>query len=161
MPTSSKIHKTTSHFKKLILGEIKKNGGWVNAHAHADRAFTVNPDSLDVYKKHTLEEKWDLVDAVKNASVDEYYKRISMAIEVMIEQGVKVLGSFIDIDPVAEDRTIKGALKAREPFKDQITIKFINQTLKGIINPEARKWFDIAAEYVDIIGGLPKRDERD
>ena len=30
-----------------------------------------------------------------------------------------------------------------------------------MIEPEARKWFDIGAELVDIIGALPKRDERD
>ena len=30
-----------------------------------------------------------------------------------------------------------------------------------MIHPEARKWFDIGAEMVDIIGALPKRDERD
>ncbi len=150
------------NFKQLILEDIKKNGGWVNAHAHADRAFTMNPSTLDVYKNHTLEEKWDLVDEVKkNASVEEYYGRICQAIEVMIEQGVSVLGSFIDVDPVCEDRAIKGALKAREAYKNQIKIVFANQTLKGVIEPQARKWFDIGAEMVDIIGGLPKRDERD
>lgn len=149
-------------FKPLMLKAIKKNGGWVNSHAHADRAFTINPDSLDVYKNHTLEEKWDMVDVVKkNATEEDYYKRMSNAIETLLKQGVTVLGSFIDIDPICEDRAIKGALRAREHYKNQITIKFINQTLKGIIEPKARKWFDIGAEMVDIIGGLPKRDERD
>lgn len=149
------------NFKQLLLEEIKKNGGWVNAHAHADRAFTINPNTLDIYKKYSLEEKWDLVDVVKDASVDEYYKRASMAFEVLIEQGVTALGTFVDVDPVCEDRAIKGVLKAREQYKDQLTVKTINQVLKGVINKEARKWFDIGAEMVDIIGGLPKRDERD
>jgi len=153
---------TMWNFKKLLLEEIKKNGGWVNSHAHVDRAFTVNPDSLDVYKKHSLEEKWDLVDVVKkNASVDEYYRRASLALEVMIEQGVTAVGSFVDVDPVCEDRALKGVMKAREKYKKQITVKLINQVLKGVINKEARKWFDVAADAVDIIGGLPKRDERD
>ncbi len=150
------------NFKRLLFAEIKKRGGWVNAHAHVDRAFTMNPDSLDIYRKHTLEEKWDLVDAVKeNASVDEYYDRVCQAIEVLLVQGVTALGSFIDIDPVCEDRAIKGALRARERYKKDMTIKFINQTLKGVVRPEARKWFDIGAEMVDIIGGLPRRDQRD
>lgn len=149
------------NFKKLILSQIKKNGGWVNAHAHIDRAFTINPKTLDFYNKHTLEEKWDLVDKVKRATIDIYYKRISLAIEMMIGQGVKAIGSFIDVDPVCEDRAIKAGLKAREHYKDQITIKYITQTLKGVIEKEARKWFDVGAYYVDIIGGLPRRDERD
>lgn len=159
--TDKKHFDTTWNFKKLLLEEIQKNGGWVNAHAHVDRAFTVNPDTLDIYKKHSLEEKWDLVDVVKNASVDEYYKRASMALEVMIEQGVTAIGSFVDVDPVCEDRALKGVLKARDQYKDQIKVKLISQTLKGVISKEARRWFDIGAEVVDIIGGLPKRDERD
>ncbi len=152
----------TWNFKQLLLDEIKKNGGWVNAHVHADRAFTINPDKLEIYEKYTLEEKWDIVDEVKvNATEEDYYRRISQAIELMISQGVTAVGSFIDVDPVCEDRAIKAAMRAREHYKDQITIKYINQVLKGVIEPEARKWFDIGAEYVDIIGGLPRRDERD
>lgn len=150
------------HFKTLILDEIKKNGGWTNAHAHCDRAFTINPKTLSVYEKYTLEQKWDIVDEVKkDASVTEYYDRICAAIEILLPQGVTALGSFIDVDPICEDRAIKGALKAREKYKKDIKIKFVNQVLKGVITKEARKWFDVAAEYVDIIGGLPKRDERD
>lgn len=150
------------HFKELILKEIRKHGGWVNAHAHADRAFTINPNTLDIYQKHSLEEKWDLVDEVKkNASVTDYYDRICQAIEVLLAQGVTVFGSFIDVDPICEDRAIRGAIKARERYKKDMTILFANQTLKGVIEPKARKWFDVAAEMVDIIGGLPRRDERD
>jgi cytosine/adenosine deaminase-related metal-dependent hydrolase len=37
-------------------------------------------------------------------------------------------------------------------------MKFINQTLKGVLDPDARYWFDKGAEFVDIIGGLPGRD---
>src|SRR3989338_1581227 len=149
------------NFKDLVLTDIKKNGGWVNAHAHIDRAFTIAPESLDIYKKYMLTEKWDIVDAVKNASEDEYYRRISAALELMISQGVTAVGSFIDIDPVAEDRAAKAAVRARKHYKNQITVILINQVLKGVIEPQARKWFDLAMDYVDIVGGLPKRDERD
>jgi cytosine/adenosine deaminase-related metal-dependent hydrolase len=151
----------TWSFKKLILDEIQKNGGWVNTHVHADRAFTVNPDKLDIYKNHGLIAKWDIVDEVKNATADQYYQRFSQAFELMIEQGVSAVGTFVDVDPVAEDRALIGALKAKEVYKDKLEVKLINQTLKGVIEKEARKWFDIAAEKVDIIGGLPRRDEID
>jgi cytosine/adenosine deaminase-related metal-dependent hydrolase len=147
------------NFKKLILEEISKKGGWVNAHAHIDRAYTINPNNLDIYKKYSLEQKWDLVDNVKNASTEEYYRRISLALETLIAQGVTAIGSFIDVDPVCEDRALKAAIKAKETYKDQIAVRLINQVLKGVIDKEARKWFDVAAEQVDIIGGLPRRDE--
>ena len=150
------------NFKDLLIKKIKEQGGWVNSHVHADRAFTITPKKLDIYEKYVLEQKWDIVDEVKiNATVDDYYRRVSQAIELMISQGVTAVGSFIDIDPVCEDHAINGALKAREKYKKVIQIKFINQTLKGVIEPKARYWFDKGAPLVDIIGGLPRRDERD
>jgi cytosine deaminase len=31
--------------------------------------------------------------------------------------------------------------------------------VKGVIEPEARRWFEVGAEFVDIIGGLPEKDK--
>ncbi|MFA9499241.1 amidohydrolase family protein [Mannheimia sp. E30BD] len=148
--------------KGHIRDEIIKQGGWVNAHAHADRAFTMTPEKITVYQNANLQQKWDLVDEVKrNSSVEDYYRRFSQAIELMISQGVTAFGTFVDIDQVCEDRAIIAAHKAREVYKNDIVLKFANQTLKGVIEPTAKKWFDIGSEMVDIIGGLPYRDEVD
>lgn len=148
--------------KGHIRDEIIKKGGWVNAHAHADRAFTMTPEKITVYQNANLQQKWDLVDEVKrNSSVEDYYRRFSQAIELMISQGVTALGTFVDIDQVCEDRAIIAAHKAREVYKNDIILKFANQTLKGVIEPNAKKWFDIGSEMVDMIGGLPYRDELD
>ena len=148
--------------RSLFESAIKKQGGWVNTHAHADRAFTLNDETLEVYRTQSLENKWDVVDKIKrNSTVDDYYRRFCQTIELMISQGVTAMGSFVDVDPASGDRAITAALKAREHYKNDITILYANQTLKGVIDPEARKWFDIGADLVDIIGALPKRDERD
>lgn len=148
--------------KAYLMNKIKQNGGWVNSHMHADRAFTITVDSFDVYQKQSLIEKWDTLDKVKTSmSEEDYYRHFSMAVERMIEQGVTAMGSFVDIDPIAEERAIRGAIRARETYKDDIIIKLVNQTLKGVIDKEARYWFDKGADLVDIIGGLPRRDERD
>lgn len=148
--------------RSMIEPVIKRNGGWVNTHAHADRSFTLSPDVLHMRKTCTLQQKWDALDQLKSSSTEEdFYRRFSQMFELMISQGVTALGTFVDIDPQSQDRAIKAGIRAREHYKDQITVKFANQTLKGVIHPEARKWFDIGAEMVDIIGALPKRDERD
>ena len=84
--------------KAFLLKSIKENGGWVNAHMHADRAFTITRDSFDVYQKQTLIEKWDTLDRIKAAMTeDDYYRHFSMAVERMIGQGVSAMGSFVDI----------------------------------------------------------------
>lgn len=148
--------------KSHIRDEVIKKGGWVNSHAHADRAFTMTPEKIKIYQEANLQQKWDLVDEVKrNSTVEDYYRRFSQAIELMISQGVTAFGTFVDIDQVCEDRAILAAHKAREVYKNDIILKFANQTLKGVIESNARRWFDIGSEMVDMIGGLPYRDELD
>lgn len=142
--------------KKTILDKIQANGGWVNPHSHIDRAFTLTEANFS-WRNKSVEEKWHLHDDFKRQStVDDYYRNMSLAIELMISQGVKYLGSFIDVDEVIEDKAIKAATKVREAYKKDITLKFVTQTFKGILTPKARYWFDVGSEFVDIVGGTPR-----
>lgn len=144
--------------KEEIELQIKKFGGWVNTHAHIDRAYSLSKKNMS-FIHSTLQEKWFLNDELKRkSSVDDIYDRMSYAVENMISQGVQTLGSFIDIDEVIQDKAIKAAQKIREKYKSEIKIQFINQTLKGVIDKKARYWFDMGAQFVDIIGGLPGKD---
>lgn len=144
--------------KQILLDKIKANGGWVNAHAHIDRAFILNEENF-MLTDDTFKKKWDYSDKFKKqASVEDIYEHMARVTDDMIKQGAQALGSFIDADPVIEDKAIKAAKKLREDYKDKIEIKFINQVVKGVIEPEARKWFEIGAEFVDFIGGLPEKD---
>src|SRR5258708_1727428 len=145
--------------KKVLQRNIKKNGGWVNAHLHLDRAYTITEDNLH-FANATLQEKWSLVDEIKSrSSVNDIYDRMAFGIESMLEQGVTAISSFIDVDDVVKDKSMLAAEKVREKYKSDITIKFVNQTLKGVIDPKAREWFLRGAEFVDIIGGLPGKDK--
>jgi cytosine/adenosine deaminase-related metal-dependent hydrolase len=144
--------------KQKLLDKIQAQGGWVNAHAHIDRAFILNDDNFRLVNG-SLQEKWDYPDHYKqSATVDDIYANMERVIKDMIGQGVQAIGSFIDVDPVIEDKAIQAAKRLRENYQGQIQIKFINQVVKGVLEPEARKWFDIGAEFVDIIGGLPEKD---
>ena len=144
--------------KQTLKSLIHEKGGWVNTHAHFDRAYSLDTTSF----KHVhspLKDKWELVDSLKKRStVDEVYSRMERAGENMISQGVQAFGSFIDVDEAIEDKAIIAAEKLRSRMGRRIKMKFINQTLKGVLDPDARYWFDKGAEFVDIIGGLPGRD---
>lgn len=145
--------------KQILLDKIKAQGGWVNTHAHIDRAFILNDDNFRLVDGN-LQEKWDYPDAYKKqVSVDDIYANMTRVIDDMIHQGVQAIGSFIDVDPVIEDKAIQAAQRLRANYADKIEIKFINQVIKGVLEPEARKWFEIGAEFCDIIGGLPEKDE--
>ncbi|MDD3012158.1 MAG: amidohydrolase family protein [Candidatus Gastranaerophilales bacterium] len=145
--------------KEDILAKISTKGGFVNTHAHLDRAYTITPETLHLANA-SLKEKWFLVDTIKREStVHQIYDRMAFGIEVMLNQGVQAIGSFIDVDDVVGDKCIKAAQIVRDEFKSDINIKYINQALKGVIDPDAKKWFDIGAQFVDIIGGLPAKDK--
>lgn len=146
------------NLRNLVEEKIKKKGGWVNAHAHFDKAYTTNPSLLKL--AHTsLKNKWTLVDDMKKSStVSQIYDRMAYATESMIAQEVQAVGTFIDVDEMMKDKSIKAASKIRDKYKKDIKIKFINQALKGVLDKKAREWFMIGAEFADILGGLPRKD---
>lgn len=145
--------------KARLLSEIHKQGGFVNAHCHLDRAYTLKKDNFSLTNK-TLQEKWELVDHMKKtATVTQIYDRMCYALEMLLSQDVRAVGSFIDVDSVIKDKSMQAAQKVKEKYKKDIKIKFINQVLKGVVDKEARYWFDLGAQFVDIIGGLPGRDK--
>ncbi|HEX5744300.1 MAG TPA: amidohydrolase family protein [Candidatus Saccharimonadales bacterium] len=145
--------------KERLLEQIKAKGGWVNAHAHIDRAYILSDRNFGLTGEK-LAAKWDLSDEFKkNASVDDIYANMERAVKDMLRQGAQALGTFIDVDPVVEDKAVQAAKRLRENYGDKLELVFINQVVKGVLDPEARKWFDIGAEFVDIIGGLPEKDE--
>ena len=144
--------------KKLVVDKIMQNGGWVNTHAHLDRAYSLTDDTFKFTNSY-LKDKWSLVDDMKsNSSVDDVFRRMAKATELMIDQGAQAIGSFIDVDEVIEDRSIKAAQKLKDEYGKDIEIRFANQVLKGVIDPKARYWFDMSVDFVDIIGGLPLKD---
>jgi cytosine deaminase len=144
-----------------LVQRIRKSGGFVNAHSHLDRAWTVGSDDLATRVYAPLQEKWKLIDDVKRASTEEdYYNRMHHALSIQREMGTTACLSFVDCDAVAEERALNAALRLRSQSEKNmgITLRLAVQTLKGVCNAHAREWFDKAVPHVDIIGGLPGAD---
>jgi cytosine deaminase len=144
--------------KQIILQKIKDNGGWVNAHAHIDRAYTITPEKFELANKQR-HEKWVLnTDIRKESTVSQIYDRMAAATELLMSQGVTVIGTFIDVDPYVKDKAIQAAQKVRENYKSQVVFRFTNQGSYGILGEKEREWFNVAADFVDIVGGTLKAD---
>lgn len=147
-----------------LVSRIQARGGFVNAHAHLDRAYTVLPEDVMENGKtqRHLFEKWKLVDEVKSkSSEDVYFARITAALRQQKMFGVRACLSFIDCDPVAGDRALKAALRAKEWAAQHLEFQFkiACQTLKGVLDKEARSYFEESVGFVDVIGGLPGADK--
>ena len=60
-----------------------------------------------------------------------------------------------DIDPTCEDRAIIAAHKdSGKSINMTLFLEICKSDLWGVIEPEARKWFDIGSDMVDMIGGF-------
>jgi cytosine/creatinine deaminase len=142
---------------------IRGEGGFVNAHAHFDRAYSVSPSDFQnsLVEQH-LFEKWQLVDAYKQKCTEQnYFDNIKTALSMQHDQGVRVCMSFIDCDPIAQDKALKAACDAKKYAHKELNLKFLIacQTLKGVVEKSARERFEQSLEFVDIIGGLPGADK--
>jgi cytosine/adenosine deaminase-related metal-dependent hydrolase len=148
------------NLKEELVEKIKQNGGWINCHAHIDRAYTITPERFDLFLR-PRSEKWALNDELRvSSTVDQIYDRMTRAVERLLEQGVAALATYIDVDGLVKDKSIKAAIRLRERYGKEITLKFLNQTSHGLFDKkrESRKWFEVGAQFVDILGGLPKAD---
>lgn len=131
--------------------------GIVNAHAHLDRAYTIDSVKMQLTKNH-LFEKWKLVDEIKKSrSKEEYAEGITLALQMQKYYGVKTICSFIDIDPVVGYKALDGALAAREAVGVP-NLLLACQTLKGILDRDARDLIEDRINDLDIIGSLPGAD---
>ncbi len=142
--------------KQILLDKIEAKGGWVNAHTHIDRSYIINDEN---YSKTSdaLHLKWDHPDEFKaKATIDQIVGHMAQVIDNQLAQGVQAIGSFIDCDTIIKDKNLKAAQIIRDRYKGQIEIKFIHQPIKGLIDKAELKWFEEAASFVDIIGGLPE-----
>jgi cytosine deaminase len=144
--------------KQIVLDKIKVKGGWVNAHAHVDRAFIIDEENFKL-TNDTLQEKWAYPDKYKSAAtVETIYANMTRVADELLAQGGQALACYIDVDPVIEDRAIQAAEQLKTSHGQKLQLKFINQVVKGVTDLEARKWFETGAEFADFIGGLPEKD---
>lgn len=140
---------------KNIREEIINRGGFVNCHAHLDRTFTLTKENFHMCSSD-LKDKWKLIDNIKEES--SYYDirdRINKYLIRSRQKNCKNILTFIDVDPIIENKAITAIDLIREENPD-INIVTANQTLKGVLDKEAYKWFEIGATYCDILGSLPK-----
>ncbi|MFH1565552.1 MAG: amidohydrolase family protein [bacterium] len=144
--------------KSQMMDAIKEAGGFVCCHGHFDKAFYITRDQLDLTNL-IMHEKWNLSDDIKrNSTQEEIEVRIKRALDILINQGVKLAASFIDAYDAVGHKAIDAANKVKEEYKNKITFLTATQPLGGLIDPEARKLYEEITAKADFAGGLPSKD---
>ena len=157
--TMKGLNKSSSwDLRNVLLNRIKEYGGFVNCHSHFDKAYLITPKLLPTGHL-TLEQKWEFFRKIKKSySKEDLKKRMSIAAEDMIEQGISAVLTHIDVDSSVKLMGIEAALDLKKKYKDKLKILIATQALQGILDKKERYWFERASEMVDVIGGLPSKD---
>src|SRR3989344_5439046 len=160
-----------------ILEQAKGYGGFYNAHAHIDRAETLEEDYLRHYGTTPLDAsslplsvKQNLVGNLhlgKGYTREDLIERMSRVIERQIAFGVTRLDTNIDATPdLPEDGllAVKGALELKRKFAGRIAIRIAPTPIFGFKKDSHDKhdrWevFKRAAEMCDYLSLLPEKDD--
>lgn len=144
--------------KIQMLEAIKQNGGFVNCHAHFDKAYYITKEGLDK-SMVDMEMKWRMSDDIKRAaSVEEIKERIKRALDNLIAQGCKLTCTFVDAYDAVGHKAIDAANAVKKEYKDKITLLTITQPLAGLVDDKARSLYEEITAKADIAGGLPSKD---
>jgi cytosine/creatinine deaminase len=146
-----------------LIQKIKEKGGFINSHAHFDRAYTVTEKNMEKVVNYHLFDKWQFVDKFKkNAEVSIYIHNMMAAINQQIKYGVVGALTFVDIDSVCGFKAVEAAQIVKKEAKAKgFELKICSQALKGVLEPKENKLLKKALDlgYLDAIGGLPRADE--
>ena len=163
---------------RVIFDLVQGYGGFVNAHAHIDRAFTTgkkylahcgrNPldaVSLSLEQKQVL--MGELHDGPAYQDPDDLSGRMELAVLQQIDHGVRELVSFIDVTPDIGFRALDAAKKIRETYREKIVFRIATHPIFGFKKDgkhEISRWdlFKQACmmKEVEIIGALAEKDDR-
>ncbi len=144
--------------KTQMLETIKKNGGFVNCHAHFDKAYFITREGLDK-SMVSMEEKWRMSDGIKkNSTVEDIKVRIRRALDVLVDQGCKVTCTFVDAYDAVGHKAIDAAVAVKKEYKNKINMLIATQPLGGLVDPKALALYEEITAKADIAGGLPSKD---
>src|SRR3989344_1808864 len=146
------------NLKEQLLSAIKDKGGFVNCHAHFDKAFYITKDGLDK-SMVDMEEKWNMSDGIKRSSTQEQIEtRIRTALDILVAQGCKLTCTFVDAYDAVGHKAIDAAVKVKAEYRDRITMLIVTQPLGGLLDKAARDLYEEITAKADIAGGLPSKD---
>src|SRR5664279_1285035 len=151
-------NKSPWNLKKQMLAAIEGGGGFVNIHAHFDKAYFITREGLDK-SMVSMEEKWRMSDGIKlDSTMEDIKDRIKRALDYLIRQGCKTTCTFVDAYDAVGHKAIDAALAVKEEYKDRINLLIATQPLGGLINDQARALYEEITAKADIAGGLPSKD---
>lgn len=162
-----------SPYDEMVLNDVAGLGGFFNAHAHIDRADTLDEKYLRHINTTPLEAsslplsvKQNLTGDLHNGLAytrEDLKARMSQVIRRQISYGVTRLTTCIDATPdIGDDGllAINIALDLKKEFTSKIDIKIGPNPIFGF-KEGTERWdvFAQAAKHADFLSALPEKDD--
>jgi len=162
-----------SPYARMILELVERHGGFNNAHAHLDRADTLDSKYLAGINRTPIEAANLPLKAKQNLTgylhqgpaytEDDLRERMSNVLERMVLCGTTRLSTCIDATPdIKEDGLLamRVASELKEKFAGRIAIRIAPNPIFGFKTGSGR-WevFHEAAKRADFLSALPEKDD--
>jgi len=161
-----------SPFYDELAAEVRRLGGYHNAHLHLDRANTLSDGYVDLGQLHVLEnshislqKKHALIQTVHEGpayDAPDLRRRVMETVEVMAGCGTALADTMVDVTP---DRVGTTALELVQTIAAEVaprlTIRAAAYTPLGFRDDEPERWrvFEAGVAMADFIGSLPEADD--
>jgi cytosine deaminase len=167
------VDRPLSPYDQLFLSMVQGKGGFYNAHAHLDRADTLDDDYLGHINTTPLEASFQPLSVKQNLvgdlhrglaySENDLRARMTRVVERLIVYGTTGLATCIDVSPDLPERGMLAFRIAREikaEFADRIKIYLAPNPIFGFKEGTSR-WevFEEAAQRADFLSCLPEKDD--
>jgi len=151
-------------------GEVIDAGGklvtasFVNGHLHLCKVYTLammDDAALGAYTGASMGGAMTAIElaAQVKANYDESWiiENVRKAVKLALKFGNTHIRAFADTDTKAKLEGVKALIKAREEFKDQVTIEVVAFPQDGVVrDPGAAAYIRQALELgADVVGGIP------
>jgi cytosine deaminase len=161
-------------FEKELYKQVRQKGRTINAHAHLDRAETLDRrylahagiDPLEA-SSYPLRVKQNLVGDLHRGPAykqDDLRKRTSLLLSAMAgEFNTGRVDSLIDTTADIGRVAFDTAMELKAEFSGRIDFRVGSYPIFGFKDSEPQRWkvFEEASKEADFLGALPERDERD
>jgi cytosine deaminase len=137
---------------------------FINGHLHLCKVYTLtmmDDEALGAYSSGTMGGAMTAIElaARVKAKYDEKWiiENVRKAVNLAVRFGNTHIRAFADTDTKARLEGVKALLRAREEFKDKVTIQVVAFPQDGVVrDPGAEEYIEEALKLgADVVGGIP------
>lgn len=148
---------------------------FVNGHLHLDKVYTLDRAGQKAIEEYNNGGMSNALSSIASAAEfkSEYNEKwiienVRTALDLAVKYGNTHIRAFADVDSKAKLEGVKALLKAKEEYKDRVTLEVVAFPQDGVARePGAYEYVEEALKLgADVVGGIPwieftREDEQD